>query len=197
MRLEFQFAALFAGLGCLAIAAPAALAQATRSSLLEEVSITIDAGAEYSSASLILSSTTIVPNQALSSYSAFTAASTPTADRQGLPNPGQFVLGGWLNSDEYPESIDTPAEFNNRLGYSVGSFQVRQSIPPMINATDGSQILVNISSWNDDTDASVFFTLCKFPNIINSGYHFYTIPYRCGSDEKWSFRPRSYYIFRS
>ncbi|KAI9326230.1 glycoside hydrolase superfamily [Zopfochytrium polystomum] len=76
----------------------------------------------------------------------------------GLPAQGQFVLGAWLNYEEYPDSLDTPAKFNQRLGYKAGSFQVRQSIPPIIN-DDGTNHTVTADVLDDDTNASIFFTI--------------------------------------
>ncbi|KAI9322008.1 hypothetical protein DFJ73DRAFT_966909, partial [Zopfochytrium polystomum] len=80
------------------------------------------------------------------------------AGTSGVPTVGKFVLGAWVNYEEYPDSLDTPATFNKRLGYNVGSFQVRQSIPPIVRA-DGTKHLVNASIFDDGTDASIFITI--------------------------------------
>ncbi|KAJ1568553.1 hypothetical protein HK405_000639 [Cladochytrium tenue] len=86
------------------------------------------------------------------------SSSGGTLNSNGLPPSGTLALGGWLNWEEYPDSLDTPSAFNNRLGFRASSFQVRQSIPPIIN-DDGSEHLVDVSTWDDDTNAAVFFTV--------------------------------------
>lgn len=101
----------------------------------------------------------------LAASTAVTLAQSPNNTRTGdellrtvLSANGKFILGAWLNWEEYPAVLDTPAKFNGRLGYNTGSFQVRQSIPPIRNP-DGSNVTITLSNWDDNTDAIVFFTV--------------------------------------
>ncbi|KAJ1569042.1 hypothetical protein HK405_010640, partial [Cladochytrium tenue] len=89
-----------------------------------------------------------------------TATTVPYLNSSGLPPAGTFALGAWINWSEYPQyGLDTPAAFNARLGYNAASFQVRQSIPPQVDSA-GNNVTVDVAgTFDDSTDASVFFTV--------------------------------------
>ncbi|KAJ3332631.1 hypothetical protein HDU76_013586 [Blyttiomyces sp. JEL0837] len=104
-----------------------------------------------------------------------TAATTPALTAKGLPPDGSLIIGGWLNTYEYPPDLDNNVRWNKALGYNSGSFQVRQSIPPLINETDGTQIIEDVTKWQDKTNASVFFTLyADHKNATHQGLDFIT-----------------------
>ncbi|KAJ3332629.1 hypothetical protein HDU76_013584 [Blyttiomyces sp. JEL0837] len=75
------------------------------------------------------------------------------------PGDNTFILGSWLNINEYAPDFDSPSSWNSRTGYPTGSFQFRQSIPPIVDPGTGLPVLINLGWLNDGTDASVFVTI--------------------------------------
>ncbi|KAI9352304.1 glycoside hydrolase superfamily [Zopfochytrium polystomum] len=107
---------------------------------------------------LFLCSSNSASAQTTTTTTASVVTSPTGAPKTLPPADGSFVLGAWLNWDEYPQYLDTPAKFNSRLGYRAGSFQVRQSIPPIVD--NGVNVTVNVSdTWDDNTDAFVLMTI--------------------------------------
>ncbi|KAI9337179.1 hypothetical protein DFJ73DRAFT_763505 [Zopfochytrium polystomum] len=84
------------------------------------------------------------------------AAGFLAASTCAQPSPSPFVFGAWLNMGEFPKDVDSPKQWNQRLGFDAAAFEMRMSIPPW---TD-EPIVLQPDRWDDRTDAAVFMTVC-------------------------------------
>jgi hypothetical protein len=83
------------------------------------------------------------------------------------PADGKLILSGWLLQDPYPEGLDSPKAFNDRIGYHAGAFQLAQSMPLDNDPFNpGKKIIAELSDLNDGTDASLFMTICEWLIIL-------------------------------
>ncbi|KAJ3410264.1 hypothetical protein HDV05_003990 [Chytridiales sp. JEL 0842] len=86
-----------------------------------------------------------------------TGITLPTITGLGVPPQGKVILGAWLNYEEFPPDLQTPSDWNRRLGFKTGSFQHRQSVPPIVK--DGKNVTVTADLFDDDSNASIFLTV--------------------------------------
>ncbi|KAJ3415569.1 hypothetical protein HDV05_004620 [Chytridiales sp. JEL 0842] len=108
----------------------------------------------------------LLPSTALIGTTILTVStlfSTVTAQRELAkfePADGKLIFAAWLLQDPYPEGLDSPKAFNERIGYSAGSFQLGQSIPYSDDPFNpGKKIIGELEDLNDGTDASMFLTV--------------------------------------
>ncbi|KAJ3159199.1 hypothetical protein HK101_001111 [Irineochytrium annulatum] len=66
--------------------------------------------------------------------------------------------GGWLFTDYFPpeaaQPFDSNGQFNARLGYRAGGFQIAESVP-----LKDENNAANLNNWDDGTDAFIFLTV--------------------------------------
>ncbi|KAI9337139.1 glycoside hydrolase superfamily [Zopfochytrium polystomum] len=99
-------------------------------------------------AAALLAAATTTPTAVLAQSTTTTTTTTTAA------SPPAFTFGAWLNTGEYPTDVDSPAKWNQRLGFPTAAFQMRMSVPPW----PGEPQVLQPSDWDDATDAAVFVT---------------------------------------